>query len=524
MKDLTTSVYAFEDLIQGNFLYVDKTDYIWHLLRPAKELYFLSRPRRFGKSLLISTLKAVLQGRKELFRGLAIYDRPYDWKAYPVVHLSFGDYTPMKDTAEKVDAYLRDKVSAVAETHGVILPTGCDAATALGKLLDTLGQRSQVVVLVDEYDKPIIDNIGNIGDKQVKGIVTCLKGFYSVLKDRNVLERLLFITGVSKFSHVTLFSDLNNLTDLTLNPEYAGMLGFTEEEVRQSFADWMPDAARAHGVTEDELMCQVLDWYDGYRFSRGATHVCNPVSITRFFANGGAFSNYWDSTGTPSFLLERMSTRNYDHEQALKEWYGESIFSAYETDRLDITGMLWQTGYLTIRGVRDGVRGLRYQLGFPDREVRDTFCLRLLEYYGNLSLGTGDSLVEKMQNAIMQDDPDGFLRLFQSVLANIDYTLHLRQEKYYQSIFFVVFLLLGSEIAADSCTNQGRIDAYICSNSCVYIFEFKLDKTAEEAVGQIKDRRYFEKFMHGRLPIRLIGVNFDSEKGRIDCWQEGTMG
>ena len=248
------------------------------------------------------------------------------------------------------------------------------------------------------------------------------------------------------------------------------------------------------------------------------------MSNTRFFENGGAFSNYCDSTGTPSFLLERMSTRNYDHEQALKEWYGESIFSAYETDRLDITGMLWQTGYLTIRGVRDGVRGLRYQLGFPDREVRDTFCLRLLEYYGNLSLGTGDSLVEKMQNAIMQDDPDGFLRLFQSVLANIDYTLHLRQEKYYQSIFFVVFLLLGSEIAAESCTNQGRIDAYICSNSCVYIFEFKLDKTAEEAVGQIKDRRYFEKFMHGRLPIRLIGVNFDSEKGRIDCWQEGTMG
>lgn len=389
MKDLTTSVYTFEDLIQGNFLYVDKTDYIWKLIRPAKELYFLSRPRRFGKSLLVSTLKAVFQGRKELFKGLAIYSRPYDWKVYPVVHLSFGDYTPMKDTAEKVDRYLLDKVSAIAEAYDVVLPADCDATTAFGKLLDILGQQSQVVILVDEYDKPILDSIGN---RNMVDIVKCLKGFYSVLKDRNELERLLFITGVSKFSHVSLFSDLNNLTDLTLSPEYAGMLGFTEDEVRHSFADWMRQAVSAHGVTEDELMRQVLDWYDGYRFSKAPTHVCNPVSITRFFANGGAFSNYWDSTGTPSFLLEMMRKRNYDHEQALKEWYGEGIFSAYEIGRLDITGMLWQTGYLTIRDVRDGTRGLKYQLGFPDREVRDTFCLRLLEYYGNLSLGTGDTV------------------------------------------------------------------------------------------------------------------------------------
>ena len=214
-KDLTTSVYTFEDLIKGNFLYVDKTEYVWQLIRPAQGMYFLSRPRRFGKSLLISTLKAIFEGKKELFKGLALYDKPYKWEKHPVIHLSFGDYTSMKNTAEKVDAYLRDKVATVAESYSIKLPKGSDAATAFGKLIDSLNKKGQVVILVDEYDKPILNNISkdNVGD-----ILMCLKGFYSVLKDRNAMERLLFITGVSKFSHVSLFSELNNLTTSRLSP------------------------------------------------------------------------------------------------------------------------------------------------------------------------------------------------------------------------------------------------------------------------------------------------------------------
>ena len=250
-------------------------------------MYFLSRPRRFGKSLLISTLKAIFEGKKELFKGLALYDKPYKWEKHPVIHLSFGDYTSMKNTAEKVDAYLRDKVATIAESYSVKLPKGTDAATAFGKLIDRLYRKGQVVILVDEYDKPILDNISkdNVGE-----ILMCLKGFYSVLKDRNAMERLLFVTGVSKFSHVSLFSELNNLTDITLDADYAGMLGFTDNEIRKNYADRITEAAKVHGIPEDTLMTRILDWYDGYRFSEVDVHVCNPVSLSNFFLKKYKFS------------------------------------------------------------------------------------------------------------------------------------------------------------------------------------------------------------------------------------------
>jgi Protein of unknown function (DUF1703)./Predicted AAA-ATPase. len=520
-KDLTTSVFTFEDFIRGNFLYVDKTEYIWNLIRPSKAGYLLTRPRRFGKSLLLSTLKAIFEGKKELFKGLALYDKPYKWEKYPIIHLSFGDYTPMKNTAEKVDAYLRDKVATIAESYSVKLPKGTDAATAFGKLIDRLYRKGQVVILVDEYDKPILDNISkdNVGE-----ILMCLKGFYSVLKDRNAMERLLFVTGVSKFSHVSLFSELNNLTDITLDADYAGMLGFTDNEIRKNYADRITEAAKVHGISEDTLMTKILDWYDGYRFSEADVHVCNPVSLSNFFLKKYKFSNYWDTTGTPSFLLELMRKQSYDYEAALKMWYGESIFAAYELEKLDITGLLWQTGYLTIKDIREDAFGMLYRLDFPDREVQSTFTSRLIKTYAGS--GAEDELLVQMRafgQAINNDDLDGFLTIFQSFLANIDYKLHIPDEKYYQSIFFLVFKFLGASIEAESCTNEGRIDAYVRTSKAVYIFEFKLNKSAKKAVSQIVDRHYYEKFQSCGLPIRMIGVNFNSAKGRIDGWKEMAL-
>ena len=520
-KDLTTSVFTFEDLIKGNFLYVDKTEYVWQLIRPAQGMYFLSRPRRFGKSLLISTLKAIFEGKKELFKGLALYDKPYKWEKYPVIHLSFGDYTSMKNTAEKVDAYLRDKVATVAESYSIKLPKGSDAATAFGKLIDGLHKKGQVVILVDEYDKPILNNISkdNVGD-----ILMCLKGFYSVLKDRNAMERLLFITGVSKFSHVSSFSELNNLMDITLDADYAGMLGFTDNEIRKNYADRITEAAKVHGIPEDTLMTKILDWYDGYRFSEADIHVCNPVSLSNFFLKKYKFSNYWDTTGTPSFLVELMRKQSYDYEAALKMWYGESIFAAYELEKLDITGLLWQTGYLTIKDIREDAFGMLYRLDFPDREVQSTFTSRLIKTYAGS--GAEDELLAQMRafgQAINNDDLDGFLTIFQSFLANIDYKLHIPDEKYYQSIFFLVFKFLGASIEAESCTNEGRIDAYIRTAKAVYIFEFKLNKSAKKAVSQIVDKHYYEKFQSCGLPIRMIGVNFNSAKGRIASWKEMAL-
>jgi len=520
MKDLSTGISVFEDMIKGNFLYVDKTEYVWRLIRPAKEFYFLSRPRRFGKSLLLTTLKAVFEGKKELFRGLAIHDKPYDWQKYPVIHLSMADYGVVSDALQELPDYLMSKVKGIAKKHKIKL-TSATPGLCLGELIDRLSARRQVVVLIDEYDKPIL---GNLSDANAAGILQCLKGFYSVLKDRNEAERLIFITGVSKFSHVSLFSDLNNLTDITLNPDYAEMLGFSERDIRENFADRLPAAAKANGMSEEELMRRLLVWYDGYRFSEADTHVCNPVSLTSFFYNKYRFSNYWDSTGTPSFLLKLMGDKTYSPETALTRWYNERIFAAYELDKLDITGLLWQTGYLTIKDVRRDDDELQYRLDFPDREVQETFSQRLIDLYAG-SACSDDALdfVQQFKSAIRHDDLEGFLTLFQSFLACISYQIQIHEEKYYQSIFFVVFKLLGASIEAESCTNQGRIDAYVRTKTTVYIFEFKLDKSEGEAIDQIVDRRYFEKFQSSGLPIRMIGVNFDSAQGRIDGWRELTV-
>ncbi|MBQ6472285.1 MAG: ATP-binding protein [Victivallales bacterium] len=518
MKDLTTSIYDFEDLIQGNFLYVDKTEYIWRLLRPAKGMYFLSRPRRFGKSLLVSTLKAIFEGKKELFQGLAIHDKPYGWGVHPVIHLDMNgrDFS----TVEKMEERLKRILLEQAGHNGVKLQ---DAApdTMFHELIRVLYERKgEVVLLLDEYDKPIL---GNISKENCSDFLASLKAFYSVIKEKAKMLRFALVTGVSKFCHMSLFSDLNNLTDITLASDYAGMLGFTEEEVRRYFADRIPAAASANGVSESELMVNLRGWYDGYRFSEADIHVCNPVSVTNFFHNKYKFSNYWDSTGTPSFLLGLMRRQSYSLEAALNGTYDESVFAAYELDRLDVTGLLWQTGYLTIRELVPGLRRMKYRLGFPDYEVEDTFMTRLLEHFCDIPQGTGEDTIEGFQKAIANDDLDGFMTMLQSFLANIPYGLHLKHEKYYQTVFFIFFRLLGLFIEAESCTNQGRIDAYVRTEKTVFIFEFKLDKSPDEAVGQILDRHYYEKFQGGGLPIRLVGVNFDSSKGRIDGWQEGTL-
>ena len=515
MKAIETSTYNFPEIIANQFLYIDKTAFIWRLVSKKKGEYFLSRPRRFGKSLLISTLKAVFQGRKELFKGLDIESADYDWKPYPVIHLDFGDAGV--DNLQELEEQLASMLDDSAKDNNIQI-RGDDVVIQFKNLIRDLAERDggQVVILVDEYDKPILSNVNN---PEVPALLKKLKRFYSVIKTSEGFVRFAFITGVSKFAHVSFFSDLNNLTDITLKTDYAEMLGFTEAEIREYFADRIPLAAEANGVSEENLMRKLLKWYDGYRFSDAETHVCNPVSLSMFFSSDYKFSNYWDSTGMPSFLLDLARNKKYDYEAALARYYPESIFSAYELDRLDVTGMLWQTGYLTIKEVQQGRSGFQYRLGFPDQEVAETFNMRLLEYYGNVEKGVGNTIIDSFVDAIAADNLNGFMKLFQSFLANINYDMHLPYEKYYQTIFFVVFKLLGASIEAESQTNEGRIDAYIRTQKNVYIFEFKLDKTAEKVVSQIIENHYYEKFQSEKLPIILIGVNFDSEKGRIEDWE-----
>lgn len=516
MKTISTSTFNFDRIISNDCLYVDKTDYVYKLVKPAFSEFFLSRPRRFGKSLLVSTLKAVFQGRRELFKGLAIDKMDYDWKAYPVIHLDFGACGAK--TAADMEIYLNHLLEVAADALGLKL-RGEGASIRFENLIRDAAKvmGTSVVVLVDEYDKPILGNIDNKEHRD--DILVVLKGFYSVIKTYEGLVRFAFITGVSKFAHVSLFSDLNNLTDITLNTEYAGMLGFTEAEIRKYFADRIPLAAQKKGKTEEQMVADILKWYDGYRFSDDTLHVCNPVSLSKFFSNDYVFDNYWDDTGTPSFLLKLARESGYDYEAALSDWYDKSVFSAYELDRLDITGLLWQTGYLTIKETHEDEDGMEYRLGFPDREVQSTFSRRLIEAFAADEKGEAAwNLARRLRTAIRNDELEQFLTLFQSFLACIPYGIHLPYEKYYQTVFFSVFKLIGASIDAESCTNEGHIDAYIRTAKTVYIFEFKLDKTAEKAIGQIIDHRYYETFQGTGLPIVMVGVNFDSAKGRLADW------
>ena len=518
MKDITSSIFTFEDMIQGNFLYVDKTEYIWQLIRPAKEMYFLSRPRRFGKSLTVSTLKAVFEGKKELFKGLALYDKPYDWKQHPVIHLSFGDYSPINDTAEKLNIYFLRKVKTVANDLKVSLTVDDDASQAFAELLDSFKEKAQVVILIDEYDKPILDNISS---PNIKEIQRCLKGFYSILKDRNSQERLLFITGVSKFCHVSLFSDLNNLTDITMDARFATMLGYTQEEVEANFGDYI--TALAGDRKTDEFMLEIKKWYNGYRFEENAKTVYNPVSLAQFLNSGGKFKNYWFSTGTPTFLLDLIKKKRFNLEKVLESPVSSFSFAAFELDRIPPLTLLLQTGYLTIDSTLQRYGDTAYMLRFPNLEVKGSFETYLAGYCSGLQSDEVKDSVYQLADAVTAGDVDGFMEAMKVFFAKVPYDVHLKDENNFQLLFFSIFMLLGISITAESKTNQGRIDAVAANEDFVFVFEFKLDKSMETALEQIKERDYYRRYMNSGKKIVLIGVNFDSEQGQIQDWTSQTV-
>ena len=514
MKDITSYVYNFEELIQGNFLYVDKTEYIWQLVRPSSAGYFLSRPRRFGKSLTVSTLKAVFEGKKELFKGLAIYEKAYDWKPYPVIHLSFGDYGVGSDAAKELSGYLMAKVREIAESYSIRLSNETPGL-CLGELIDKLYTKGSVVILVDEYDKPILDNISN---PEVSMIQKQLKGFFGVLKERNAKERFLFVTGVSKFCHVSLFSDLNNLTDISMDSRYAAMFGYTQEELESYFGDRI--AALAGEQTLDSFKAEIKSWYNGYRFHKNSKSVYNPVSLAQFFESGGEFNNYWFATGTPSFLMELTKKTEFDFRSVIG---GDSVpeiaFSAFEIDNIDPLTLLLQTGYLTIKGTEQKFGETWYFLDFPNKEVTTAFSAYILNSYAAKTQTVGVRFAAEFATSLLNNDLKKLRKALEIFFAGIPYDVHKKQESTFQGIFFSLFRLLGEYVEAESSTNDGRIDAVVQTPKAVYIFEFKLDNDPT-ALEQIKEKEYFKKYQLDTRDIYIVGVNFDSVKGNLVGWEE----
>ena len=518
MKDLTSSVYSFESLIQGGFLYVDKTEYIWRLIRPAKEMYFLSRPRRFGKSLTISTLKAVFEGKKELFKGLALYDKPYDWKVHPIIHLDMNgrDFS----TLEKMEERFRQMLREQAAVNGVTLKAGA-SDTMFHELIKTLHDKGgDVVLLLDEYDKPILSNISKENRSE---FLEALKVFYSVIKEKSGMLRLAFITGVSKFCHVSLFSDLNNLTDITMDARYATMLGYTQREFESNFAEQIAFAEKKQPLSRKDFLEKIRTWYDGYRFEESAEPVYNPVSLAKFFESGGKFNNYWFSTGTPTFLMKLISKQRFDLEEVLSSPVSGFAFDAYEIDKLNPLTLLLQTGYLTIDGAVQRYGDTAYRLRFPNLEVKGSFETYLAGHCSGLLADQVKDSVYKLADAVTAGDVDGFMEAMKVFFAKVPYDVHLKDENNFRLLFFSIFMLLGISITAESKTNEGRIDAVAANEGFVFVFEFKLDKNKETALDQIRDRDYCRRYMNSGKKIFLVGVNFDMERGQIQDWTSQSV-
>ncbi len=504
MKPITTSTFSFEKLIDGGFVYVDKTDQIYELIKKPNQ-YFLSRPRRFGKSLLVSTFKAIFQGRRELFRGLAIDKTDYQWKTYPVIHLDMG--SAQCSNAEELKVLLDDMLRMQAQNAGVGELKSSTVQSRFIELIDkiaAMAPEKKVVILVDEYDKPILSHLGKDDVHEVRDV---LKAFYSVIKTTEGNQQFAFITGVSKFSKVSIFSDLNNLTELTMDACAATLLGYTHDEVKKYFPDYIEKLGAANGMSSDEAFAELKRMYDGFTFHWGSESVFNPVSIGKSLMST-EFKNYWFETGTPTFLLELLKREPLDLGN---QTVSEDDFSVYEVDDPAILPLLVQSGYLTIKDsfLEDGTQ--IYRLDFPNREIKSSFNTWLVNAFSDIQ-PKRQSLLLAMSRALRAGNVETMLEILPIFFAGVVYELTMKVEEYYSLLFYAIFSLLGGSIIhAEEHTNIGRIDAVIENANFIYIFEFKLNDTAEAALKQIHEKRYYEKYLASGKKITLVGVEFSKE-------------
>ena len=514
MKPIATDTYNFERLMTDGYTYVDKTEVLYPLINKSiGSQFFLSRPRRFGKSLLVSTFKSLFQGRRDLFKGLAIDSLEYDWKTYPVLHLDMGSM--QRPTVEEFEDFLCRSLDRLANEHEITISDSKMPADKFISLCDALAAKSphkQFVMLVDEYDKPLL---GTLNTPEVIKFRDALKSFYSVIKTKESLMRFTFITGISKFSKVSIFSDLNNLIDISMSAQFATLLGYTHDDVKKFFPDWIDKLAKALGVSNDEAFDEIVKWYDGYRFEENSEPVINPVSLGLCLRDS-KFKTYWSSTAVPTFLVDLLKNRPINLQLV---GIDESTLDAYEPTLLNPITLLYQTGYLTISGFRQRGAQRTYSLDFPNLEVRNSFNTSLTRGYVNIDENNLGTLQSKCIDALYDDKLDIFFETLKFFFANIPYHISSRApEETYQAIFCAILYFIGVGVTPEVRTNEGRIDAVMETPDHVYVMEFKRDKSAAEAMAQIKENKYYEKFLGSGKKITLVGVNFDSEKRTIAEW------
>ena len=511
MEKIATDIYTFSELRKNGFTYVDKTDALYAMASgESGKQFFIARPRRFGKSLAVSTLKSLFQGEREWFAGLAIEPK-WDWsKKWPVLHLDMGSMQA-PDVAgfrELLAEHLLDR----ARELGVDGLSGSTPAVLFKRLIDALAAKSpdgQMVLLVDEYDKPLL---GHLMKPDVTAFRDELKAFYSVVKTLEPKQRFTFLTGVSKFSKVSIFSDLNNLNDWTMDARAATLFGYTHDEVLKYFPGGIHELAEAQGLTDDGAFAKIVEWYDGYKFHQSARPVINPVSLGLCFSRD-EFGNYWSETAMPTFLADILGRKPLDFSRID---ISAAELGNYEPSSPRAVTLLYQTGYLTICASRDVGGSCLYSLDFPNREVRESFLHAIAPVYSGLGEDAAGNAQIAAITALYDHDVPKFVKALKTFFSNIPYSLTDRQnEQMWQTIVYVILRLIGVSAQGEVQTNDGRIDLVAQTPDDIYIVEFKLDRPAAEAMEQIKGKDYAGKYALSKKRITLIGISFSSEKRTI---------
>ena len=511
-RKLPIGIQTFEKIRREGCLYVDKTKFVWDLVSTGVP-YFLSRPRRFGKSLLLSTFEAYFEGKKELFEGLAIEKLEEKWEKHPVLHLDLNarKYERPEDLIAMLNQYLEKWEAKYGDEKKDRAPE---------ERLEYVIQRAYeqtgkgVVVLVDEYDKPLLQTFHN--EELFEAYRTTLKAFYGVLKSADKYLRFAFLTGVTKFSQVSVFSDLNQLNDISMDRNYAAVCGLTQQELLDNFQPELEALAEENELSFDETVELMTRQYDGYHFHPRGEGMYNPFSVLNAFGKK-EFGNYWFQTGTPTFLVKSLQRADYDLRTLMDGVETPAInFTEYRAEANNPIPLIYQSGYLTIKEYDN--RFKIYKLGFPNDEVRYGFLNFLVPFYTPITDDKKSFYIGQFVRELENGDTDAFMHRFEAFFADFPYKLNDKTERHYQVVVYLIFKLMGQFTQAEVHSAQGRADAVVQTPKYVYVFEFKLNGTAEEALQQINDKGYAVPFQTDNRQIVKVGVEFSAETRNVKRW------
>ncbi len=506
-------IQSFEKLRRGQYIYVDKTDLVYQLATAGNPC-FLSRPRRFGKSLLLSTFEAYFLGKKELFTELAVEQLETEWAVHPVFHLDLN--AERYDSVEELDNMLESQLSRWEQTYGITQPNRSISIRFMDVIREASVQTGRgVVVLIDEYDKPLLRSFHN--EELQQQFRNRLTAFYTVLKSADPWLRFVFITGVTKFAQMSVFSELNQLNDISMDYAYADLCGMTSTEIEATFAPELKELAAQTGLSYEEVKQKLTDLYDGYHFTEDVNKpgIFNPFSVLSAFSKQ-RFGDYWFSSGTPTFLVNMLKETDYD----LRELDGIEVPSAalisYRANSKEPVPMIYQSGYLTIKSYDKEFK--TYTLGFPNEEVRYGFLNFVLPFYTPIDSEEGNFYIGKFVQELRKGDPEAFLTRLRAFFADIPYELNNKTERHYQVVFYLVFKLLGQFAEAEVRSAKGRADAVVKTADYIYVFEFKLDGTVDEAIRQIDDKGYLIPYTADGRKLVKVGVSFSREERNLGEW------